>query len=500
VAPDQGPHSALAGAEAHSGHHVHGDGVGAAGPPLVPTSFKLPPSPKRTSNCPKHPPPFIHDSFPQPRFRHSRNGVLSTTLRAAPVPTLIDGKTYVSSVYDGTFPGPTLVFCPGDRLNILLKNRLNPADFPGAPHDPGFTNLHTHGLHVSPRSPEDNIFLGIPPGGNYQYRYRIPRDHPAGAYWYHPHFHGQTSPQTRSGMAGALIVEGGLDKKPAYRHIGQRILVIQKTGLGDGVTLPTGGPQPAHFFVNGSLDPKIPIRPGEIQRWSIFNATNGFAVDLTLGGQPMQLLARDGNYLGNRTAKRKMLIPPGSRREVLVKGGPHGSAKLGALPFVQFVGDNPPPETLATLVSRGPAAHDRMPPKRIERVTDLRKFKVDHKHRIVYTQNLTTDPVQFFINGKTFDPNRVDQVMHLGDVEQWTIINKSDEWHTFHIHINPFQLTKINGKPVKGVHLADNVGIPAESTITLLTRPTDYTGKFVFHCHVLGHEDLGMMATVVVKR
>jgi suppressor of ftsI len=266
------------------------------------------------------------------------------------------------------------------------------------------------------------------------------------------------------------------------------------------VTLPTGGDTPAHFFVNGYLNPKIPIRPGEIQRWSIFNATNGFAVDLKLEGQQPQLLARDGNYLDGRTARKSMLIPPGSRREVLVRGGPRGSAQLVALPFVQFVGDQPPQETLATLVSRGPAAHDRMPPKRITQLTDLRKFKVDHKHRIVYTQDLSTDPVQFFINGQMFDPNRIDQVMHLGDIEQWTIINKSDEWHTFHMHINPVQLTEINGKPVKGVHYLDNVGIPAESTVTLLTRPTDFTGKFVFHCHVLGHEDLGMMATVVVRR
>ena len=76
---------------------------------------------------------------------------------------------------------------------------------------------------------------------------------------------------------------------------------------------------------------------------------------------------------------------------------------------------------------------------------------MDHRHQIVYTQDLSTDPVRFFVNGKQFDPNRVDQVMHLGKVEQWTIKNRSDEWHTF-------------------------------------------------HCHVLGHEDLGMMATVQIKR
>ena len=140
-----------------------------------------------------------------------------------------------------------------------------------------------------------------------------------------------------------------------------------------------------------------------------------------------------------------------------------------------------------------------LPPKPVAHLTDLRRFRVDHRHDIVYTQDLSTDPVRFFINGKQFDPNRVDQVMHLGKIEQWTIHNRSDEWHTFHIHVNDFQVTNVNGRPVRGVYVVDNIEIAPFSTGTMLTRPTLFTGKFVFHCHVLGHEDLGMMATVQIK-
>ena len=363
----------------------------------------------------------------------------------------------------------------------------------------GVTNLHTHGLNVSPRTPQDNVFVAVHPGENYRYRYNIPATEPAGAYWYHGHFHGQTSPQTRSGMAGAMIVEGGLDANPAYRKFGRRVLVIQKTALGKGVTLPTGGPTPAHFFVNGALNPRIPIRPGEIQRWLIFNATNGFFVHLKLGRRPFELLARDGDYLERRITQRSMVIPPGSRREVLVRGGPAGSTPIIAVPFSQFVGPAPVQETLATVVSRGRSVRDRLPPKPVAHLTDLRRFRVDHRHDIVYTQDLSTDPVRFFVNGKQFDPNRVDQVMHLGKIEQWTIHNRSDEWHTFHIHVNDFQVTNVNGRPVRGVYVVDNIEIAPFSTVTMLTRPTLFTGKFVFHCHVLGHEDLGMMATVQIK-
>jgi len=151
-------------------------------------------------------------------------------------------------------------------------------------------------------------------------------------------------------------------------------------------------------------------------------------------------------------------------------------------------------------VSRGAEVDEPLPPKRIEHVTDLRDFRVDRRHEIVYTQDLTKSPVEFYINGRQFDPDRVEEVMHLGEVEQWTVENNTDEWHSFHIHIQDFQVTKVNGKPVRGVYEADTMGIQPGGSFTMRTRPTNFTGKSVFHCHVLGHEDLGMMAPVRVKR
>jgi suppressor of ftsI len=507
VIPHDGLHPGGAGAEAAIGAGAHHGAEASPGVSSAPAAFASSRSRTRRSNCPKHPPPFIRDSFPQPDFRRSRGGVLDTTLRAATGPTQINGEMYRSSVYEGTFPGPTLVFCPSDRVRIALRNFLDPAAFPNH-HNPGVTNLHTHGLHVSPRSPQDNVYLEIPPGGGYDYRYKIPRDHRPGAYWYHPHYHGQTSPQTAAGMAGAMIVQGGLDERAAYRDIGQRLIVIQKTVLGNGVTLDPGVPgipgppseTPPRFLVNGYLNPEIPIQPGEVQRWSIVNATNGFTVQLNHQGQPFQLLARDGNYLPRRATRKQMVIPSGSRREVLVVGGPEGSTDLIAAPFVQFPGDQPPQETLATVVSRGAEVDEPLPPKRIEHVTDLRDVRVDRRHEIVYTQDLTKSPVEFYINGRQFDPDRVEEVMHLGEVEQWTVENNTDEWHSFHIHIQDFQVTKVNGKPVRGVYEADTMGIQPGGSFTMRTRPTNFTGKSVFHCHVLGHEDLGMMAPVRVKR
>ena len=265
---------------------------------------------RRASNCPKDPPPFINDSFPQPEFRTSANGILSTTLTADMVPVNINGKPYLSSVYEKSYPGPTLMVCPGDTLKVAVRNNLTAADFPSyqASPDPhvsglaGVTNLHTHGFFVSPNPPQDDVFVEIQPGGGpgtvggstYDYRYDIPTDHRPGAYWYHPHVHTQTNVQASGGMVGAIIMRGGLDNRPDYRNIGQRVLVITQTALNDDAPPPPlaparSGPRPARdraarprrrltpanafFFVNGYLNPTIPIKPGQIQRWSILNLT-----------------------------------------------------------------------------------------------------------------------------------------------------------------------------------------------------------------------------------
>jgi hypothetical protein len=88
--------------------------------------------------------------------------------------------------------------------------------------------------------------------------------------------------------------------------------------------------------------------------------------------------------------------------------------------------------------------------------------------------------------------------MRLGDVEEWTVTNDSDEWHTFHIHQNDFQLVELDGKLVEGISPQDNVSVPPNGSVKMRMRFTDFTGKFVFHCHVLHHEDHGMMSVVKV--
>ena len=119
--------------------------------------------------------------------------------------------------YNGGVPGPTLRLRPGDTVRLDLVNRLEEV-----------TNLHVHGLHVSPEGNGDNIFLAVEPGQTQRYEHRMPDDHPPGVYWYHPHHHGNVADQIFGGLYGAIIVEDPADKIDVER---ERVLVISDTTL-----------------------------------------------------------------------------------------------------------------------------------------------------------------------------------------------------------------------------------------------------------------------------
>lgn len=484
----------------------------------------------RSSNsCVADPPREIADRFPTPDVRRSKNGVLETTLRASYETVELGGKQYATMSYDGSVPGPTLVVCPGDTLIVHLKNDLGDtpkAWMAGMPtgHDMDMdmghgqlTNLHTHGFHVSPLGHSDNVFTSIDPGDGFRYEYHIPEDHPPGMYWYHPHRHGYVDNQVGAGMFGVLYVQGGLDDVPEIKDIPTRTMVINSLQLGDDVVVPNNDANNPQTFVNGALNPDIEIHPGELQRWRIINIGPDTMVRVGLQNRDFTVVANDGNTVHRPSPQPDLLIAPGERQEVLVRGGPAGDYQLQSLPFNQFAGGAVPAVALATLHSRGNADTSQ---KKITdapltgRQEDLREFKVHDRHRLVYSERSTANGgTDFLINGKMFDPDRLDQVMHLGKVAEWTLVNTTTEWHTFHIHVNKFQVTDVKLGNVPGVspgriddvqrgaiERQDTVKLPPQSTVTLRTRPTDFTGEFVFHCHMLFHEDNGMMGTVEVRK
>ncbi len=205
---------------------------------------------------------------------------------------------------------------------------------------------------------------------------------------------------------------------------------------------------------------------------------------------------------------RDLMIAPGSRRDVLVRGGPAGSYRVKAMPFAQFPGGEKaanggptPNQTVLTLRSSGQPTHMRLPAGPLSHPLDLRRLHVDRDRTVIFSEmDEAAGTPRFLLNGMSFDPNRIDITMKLGSVEQWTLVNSTAEWHTFHIHTNDFQVLSVNGTQIPYIDYQDNVALAPRSHTVILIHPTDFTGKFVFHCHVTFHEDHGMMATVQVVR
>ncbi|HSN35638.1 MAG TPA: multicopper oxidase domain-containing protein, partial [Arthrobacter sp.] len=198
-----------------------------------------------------------------PAELRSTDGRLELTLGAAPGRVELGGRQARALCYNGTVPGPTLRLRPGDELKVRLENGFN---------EP--TNLHVHGLHVSPQADGDNVFRAVLPGQGFDYRYRLPPDHPPGVYWYHPHHHGMVADQIFAGLFGAIIVED----PEAIPVSTERVLLISDTTLDSAGNVAAVSPMERMagregelLLLNGQSNPLLTAQPGARERWRIIN-------------------------------------------------------------------------------------------------------------------------------------------------------------------------------------------------------------------------------------
>jgi len=462
----------------------------------------------------------------EPEVRRSVNGVLDTTLACRYAYLNVGGYRLHMRTYEGVSPGPTFRVKPGDTLKIKLVNELppnrdlTPTDV-ATPHQLNTTNLHTHGLHVSPSGIADNVMRMMEPGKTYDVEIPIPANHTPGTNWYHPHAHGSANVQMASGMVAALIIEGDFADVPEISNAKERLLILGECifdSYGTIEDFATVFPEPAlrFFTVNGMREPTITMRPGEVQRWRFVHAGQQDDIFLELEGHSFHQIARDGiplsrmNLIPPPTSQQSidnpkaMIMLPGQRVDVLVKAGASGTYALRALPYDQ--GYPSPTGPLARLVVEGepvkmelPSKLSAPPHKAIEdkEITGTRTLTFSSKP----LENPATSKWQefkFLIDGKTFDPNRIDHRVLLGAIEEWTVLNRDDRDHVFHIHINDIELTKVNGMALPEPIWMDTTIVPRDGSITFRTRFEDFTGLFMLHCHMMNHEELGMMQTVEV--
>ena len=495
--------------------------------------------------------------FQNPPSITSRQGSLDTPLVTQftdPKTTSIAGCPLTLRTYNGQLVGPTLRVKPGDVMNIKLDNRM-PKETPNEieqqyqqeasnaylstrPHSFNTTNLHTHGLHVSPAGNSDNVLITVPPQTQFPYEIKLPKSHPPGSFWYHAHAHGSTSIQVGSGMAGALVIEDDEAKIPAAlreANKGEKVLVFQTilydtrgrldniTALFPSPTNPADCSQPANqitwscskrrITINGQIVPIIKMRPGEVQRWRLIDTAYRESIQVQLEGHALHEIALDGLYLGKVDtwpAGSAIDLQPGYRSDVLVqaslKPGKYRLIDQATKATKSLRAIDEPENLLAEIVVEGAPMNMKLPTSAEMAAlapfpgVDLSKKATGLQQAVFTIGGLPNDNRAYFqINYQAFNPSQSRQLT-LNNVDQWTL-SAVGAPHVFHIHVNPFQYARTgpDGKPETvwkdTVLLSPST---AQTPLNMYTQYVDYIGQFVIHCHILDHEDLGMMEVVEV--
>lgn len=468
-------------------------------------------------------------ALPEPAQVQAKNHVVSLTLHA------VNKNGRDAFAFNGETVAPVIRASPGDVLKITYINDLPSKSTETCAVNPcmDMTNLHFHGLSISPDAPQDDVLtMMAKPGEVLHYTVEIPRDHPPGLFWYHTHPHGESHRQVLDGMSGAIVIEGMERYVPALTQFRERVLVVRgrsiehdpkANALKLSVDIPPKGcggeaeKVEEIFTVNGVLRPRIEIAPNERQFWRIVNASPDRYLDLQLDRQNFEIVALDGMPLAYRDPKHPtrtadhLLIAPAGRLEAIVLGPPSGTHSALRTLCVDTgpVGDPNPEMVLADIVTPGSAqsdanslpeqAHaiDHRPP--VYKPVDVEPVKKTVPDFIV---TFTEDNNGFYINGRKFEANAPPMTSaRVGTYQHWRIVNDTAELHPFHIHQVHFLVYAQNGVSLPNPAWLDTVNVPYAGYVDVILDFTDpvIKGMSVFHCHLLNHEDKGMMAKILLK-
>ena len=481
----------------------------------------------------------------------SANGLLELDLEASYQTINIDGKPAKLMAYNGQVPGPRLEARPGDTVRIRFTNNL-----------PEPTNIHYHGLNISHSGNADNVFLSIEPGETLAYEFTLPEDHPAGTFWYHPHRHGYVADQVFAGLSGFFVVRGDLDEIPEVKAATEEFIALKDFQLDEEGNIASPdrmaqmmGREGALVTASGQVAPKvvpdISFPENGLLRLRLLNASIARFYRLQIEQHSMHLIATDGGALSTPVEVQELLLVPGERAEVLIRADQAaGSYRLLNLPYnrggmgmmgngamggmdmknggmdmgnghsmknmgqnaAQNTGQNTsqsmesaPSESgdampLATLVYNSSVSELPSLPAQLIAVEALpaaqNTRRLDLSMQMSFSRGMA-----FTINGKTYSEDRTDIQVPLGTVEEWEIANidadKMD--HPFHLHAAPFQVVSRSGKPEPYAAWKDTVLVRGGETLRIRVHFKDFPSKSVYHCHVLDHEELGMMGVIDVQ-
>ena len=463
--------------------------------------------------------------------------------------TINDGLNTVNGVANSattgdSYTGPTLKVNRGDTLRITLLNDLMDLGNLGITSVvDGSTvtemplNNHVHGLHISPNYSSDNVLLTMPAGKGFVYEYKIGDTQPDGLYWIHPHNHIYSTQQVYRGLSSMLIVGQPDSSIAEIATLPERTMSLQYQYLTNAGTANqalaqfTGiGAAPGQqLTINGKVNSTITVAPGQTEVWNIANMTPQANINFTLKNSstntslPIVIVAQDGVAYSTPVtipAGQILNLGTGGRYSILVtasttatqnvqlnfnNNGKGGTFNVNMTSAGTLVTPFPTPTTLTT------TGYDAF--------VDLSTATVAENRTVTFTidPNTNGQNAEYQINAETF-PNPEIFQPRLNTVEEWVLINNTDIPHPFHYHVNDIQVMSafsptnpfLNvGAPQQWYQ--DVIVVPPALTVpgtgevvtpgrvTIRTNSLDYTGAFVYHCHILPHEDRGMMALVTIQ-
>jgi len=436
----------------------------------------------------------------------------------------------------------------GSGMQVTLHDDPQAGDSPSSPCDGGamtasVSNLHFHGLNVSPTCHSDEVVNTlVQPGQEFDYSVQIPANEPPGLYWYHPHPHGFSEGQVQGGATGAIIVEGIQQTNTALVGLPEQTLVLRDllvpASEQDDNNVPAWDISLDNIPVSfPAFTPAVlPVAPGQQQLWRILNsaADTIFNLQYVVGGtaQAFTVVAIDGvPVTGGTLQESSVLLPPGSRAEIVVttpmlgqnaqlvtnyvNTGPDGDFDP-TRPIANVVASTSAP-TLQMLQASGTSGAAAISKAKLRRFSSLPQTTPVAQRTLYFSEQLQdptdpSSPTTFFITQDGMIPEAFTMgqapniVVHSGTVEDWVIQNRALEDHIFHIHQIHFQVLAVNGVAVNDPAIRDTYDLPywtgqgAYPSITVRVdfRDPNIVGTFVYHCHILQHEDAGMMGAIEV--
>jgi FtsP/CotA-like multicopper oxidase with cupredoxin domain len=499
--------------------------------------------------------------FSEPKMEASVNGSLQVVLYVD-IFRYEGAYSFTTRLYNGTFPGPTLVVAPGDKISILLVNNLgadqSTDDFDAFTyHSPNTTSLHLHGLHIDPKNNSDFIFDGVGPGQSKLYEYEIPDNHYPGSHWYHAHYHGSTAFQVMGGLVGALVVQhpqGWIPKE--YENLEWYVAVLQiiRADIEKASFLDTSREignlvepdfdncdvsglnnlSSSIYVVNGIYQPYVDINVGEYRIFRLIHAIgDDFALELVLSDPQvcsMWTLAKDGVFLESPVEDHVIFLWSGNRADVLISCSEPGNYTLrsngSSIDNSWFFSIDTKITRVSTDIlhfyvhSNGSDSdaevihHDKItfPPKPFY-LHDLLNFNDSF---IAGVYNLEGNFNFLSINGERFSgATNYSYFLDFGKIYEFNLFSDNFS-HPMHLHVNHFQIVSVEPYGEDGNYnerwqidhsdflwnvgeWRDTIPVVAGYRITIRFRTDTWWGPLIYHCHYLPHADRGMMTVMYIN-